>query len=208
MKKPINWTDEVYRKQNHSVPCYWDRTRSEKKIENQHGMRLKTLVISKRPRTKWQEDHFLSPKHALLTLNDDLYGTRSRKKQVTMLSARKGDKEGHFKDTVCDEMFKITLGVWFRRRSDSQTIKVEKLLDDMVECQGQMSLNGLTVTEDRGYGSIGLLKSLIGRRIGGVIVIPEHLLRCHPFLGVPHFTPESADADFDYLYHETDDRSE
>lgn len=94
----------------------------------------------------------LSPTQSLLTLDDDLYGMRSRDNQMKMLSARKADKEGYITETVCDALFPLKLRVRFRRRGESQFSNVEKIFYSMTEDQGKMSLHGLIVTVDRGYG--------------------------------------------------------
>lgn len=59
---------------------------------------------------------FLNPTHALITLDDDLYGTVSRENQVKVLSSRKADKGGHSTHTICDALFRIMLAVILCRR--------------------------------------------------------------------------------------------
>lgn len=79
---------------------------------------------------------FLTPAHTIVTLDDDLYGTRSKDNQVKTLSARKADREGHAADVVSDALFRLTYAVRFRRRGQSQSDNVEKLLDVLMEGRG------------------------------------------------------------------------
>jgi hypothetical protein len=44
-------------------------------------------------------------------------------------------------------------------------------------------LHGFTVTADRGYAKMSLIKQLVDYDIGFVLIMPEHLLECHPFVG-------------------------
>lgn len=92
----------------------------------------------------------LNPTNALLTLDDDFYGTMSRENQVKMLSARKADKEVHTTDMVRDALFRITLAVRFRMRGESQSSNVEKLVDTLTEDRGEMSMHGMILTADMG----------------------------------------------------------
>lgn len=153
----------------------------------------------------------LNPTNALVTLDDDLYDTRYRENHVKILSARKADKKGHSTDTVSDALFRITritLEVRFQKQGESQSSNVERLLDSLTEDQGQMFMYGLIVTADRGYGSIGLLKSLIGCSMGGVMILPDHLLRFQPIVGKSQFVSSSADEDINCDYHQIDVTSE
>lgn len=45
---------------------------------------------------------FFIPLHQVVTLDDDLVGTRARYNQLKALSVRKADKEGHIADVVAD----------------------------------------------------------------------------------------------------------
>jgi hypothetical protein len=44
-------------------------------------------------------------------------------------------------------------------------------------------LHGVTITADRGYAKMSLVKQLVDYDIGFVLIMPEHLLECHPFVG-------------------------
>jgi hypothetical protein len=125
---------------------------------------------------------FLTPMHTFATLDDDLYGTRAGDNQVKTLSIRKADREGHTADAIADALFRITLAVRFRRRGEQQSANVLRLISTLIEGRGEQCLHGLLLTADRGYGSIALIRTLLRHGIGS-IVMPQHLLRCHPFVG-------------------------
>lgn len=123
----------------------------------------------------------LSPNHTTVNLDDELYGTRARDNQVKKLSNRKEDKEGHSADVICDAFFRITLGVRFRRRGENQARNVEQLLKSFTSGHGQLSLRRIIASADRGDGYLKLLKSFLSRATSGVMIMPSHLLKCHPF---------------------------
>lgn len=78
---------------------------------------------------------------------------------------------------------------------------MEKLLDALSEDRGEMEMHGMIINADRGYECIGILKGLIARGMDGVMVLPEHLLRCDPFVGHSHFSLAFADDEVDSEYH-------
>lgn len=78
----------------------------------------------------------LSSNNTFVTIDDDLYGTRAWDNQVKSLSNRKANKEGHTADMICDALFRVTLGVRFRRRGESQATNLDKLLDSLLEGHG------------------------------------------------------------------------
>jgi hypothetical protein len=126
---------------------------------------------------------FLTPNHTFATLDDDLYGTRAVDNQVKTLSSRKADREGHCADALADALFRITLFVRFRRRGNSQANNVRNLLNCVLESRGEQSFHGFTITADRGYAKMSLVKELLKFDLGIVLVMPEHLIACHPFVG-------------------------
>lgn len=140
---------------------------------------------------------FFNPRYLFATLDDDLYGTRAMDNQVKTLSARKADKEGHTADALADALFRITLALRFRRRGQGQCDNVDKLLNDILDGRGKQSLLGFVITADRGYGKLSLLKKLLKNGIGSILVMPEHLLRCHPFVGASFFDVSRNDQDED-----------
>ena len=126
---------------------------------------------------------FFSPTHTPATLDEDLYGSRATDNQVKTFSNRKSDREGHAADTIADAIFRVTLMVRFRRRGVSQAENVSMLVQAILEGRGGQTLHGFIVTADGGYGKISLMRELLYLRIGSIMVMPEHLLQCHPFIG-------------------------
>lgn len=126
---------------------------------------------------------FLSPVHTFATLDDDLYGTTARDNQVKTLSMRKADREGHTADAIADALFRLTIAVRFRRRGEPQFTNVSEFIRTLIEGRGEQCLHGLVITADRGYGSESLIRTLLQHGIGSILVMPQHLPRCHLFLG-------------------------
>lgn len=56
---------------------------------------------------------FLNPTHALVSLDDDLNDTRSRENQVRCLGQERLIRKDQRTDTVCDDIFRITIEVSF-----------------------------------------------------------------------------------------------
>lgn len=126
---------------------------------------------------------FFIPNHLTITLDDDLYGTRARDNQVKTISSRKADTEGHSADAIADAFFRITLAVRFRRRGHSQESNVECMFRAVMQSVGQLSPRGIIVTADRGYGRLSLLSQMLSLGFCSMFIFPEHLIRCHPFVG-------------------------
>ena len=125
---------------------------------------------------------FLSPFYTFATLDDDLYGTRSSDNQVKTHSLRKADPEGHTADALCDALFRVTYMVRFRRREETQASCVASMIDALLEGRGERHLSGCTVTADWGYGKLSTLTSLFSRQINCILIMPDHILKCHPLL--------------------------
>ena len=128
-----------------------------------------------------------TPVHTFATLDDDLYGARASDNQVKTLSARKADREGNTADAMADALFRVTLMIMFRRRGEGQSANVSNLIGTLLEGGGEQSLHGLIITADRGYGSFSLIQNLLTSGIGSIVIMPEHLLRCHTFVGETYF---------------------
>lgn len=99
------------------------------------------------------------------------------------LSVRKADKEGHTAHAIADAIFSVTLMVHFSRRGEGQVENVRHLIDAVLEERGESSFHGFKLTADRGYGKISLVQELLFKGISAIFVSPEHLIRCHPFVG-------------------------
>lgn len=57
----------------------------------------------------------------------------------------------------------------------------------VLEGHGEKVLKSLTVSVDRGYGKESLMQTLADCGSSSIFVLPEHLLRCHPFVGQSYF---------------------
>jgi hypothetical protein len=133
----------------------------------------------------------------MLTLDDDLYGTRASDNQVKKLSCRKADKEGHCAIEVASALFRSTMGVRFMRRGENQDICVDKVVQSVFEGHGQLNMNGVIMAADRGFGKMSSIQKLASIGINVIFIFPEHLLRCHPFVGESFLTPGSRERDDD-----------
>ena len=71
----------------------------------------------------------------------------------------------------------------FRRRGESQSTNVLKLFKCLIEGRCEQSLHGLIVTADRGYRGFSVIRILLQHGTGPITVFPNHLLRCHSFVG-------------------------
>ena len=160
-----------------------------------NAQRDQTPSISEFERTAFRDTCkvFLTPVHMFVTMDDDLYGSRATDNQVKSLSSRKADREGHIADAVADAFFRVTLMVRFRRRGESQLTNVRSLIADLLESRGEQSMHGCIFTADRGYGKMSLLREFQRNGIGSMLVLPEHLLRCHPFVGKSFLLPSRYD---------------
>ena len=126
---------------------------------------------------------FMHLQHATLTLCDDPYGTRVSDNQLKTISNRKADKEGHWADALADPFSRLRLYVSFRRRGQSQTSFVHELVSVVLKGKGSQSNLEIIVTTFWGYGNFMLPRSFPAKDISSLFVMPEHLLRCHPFVG-------------------------
>lgn len=51
-----------------------------------------------------------------------------------------------------------------------------------MEGQSKLWLHGIVATADLGYGNLRLFRRYLKRGMAGVIVVPDHVLPCHPFV--------------------------
>lgn len=122
-----------------------------------------------------------------MTLDDDLYGYFSRENQVKTPSVGKEYKGRQGADVICDAQFCVTIAVRFRRNGEDQKANVENIITPFAESRGEMYMYGLIATEDRGYGSMDLMERFVSCGIGMIMVMPQNLLRCHPFVERSYF---------------------
>ena len=56
-------------------------------------------------------------------------------------------------------------------------------MEYVLEVIGERSVHSLTPTADHGYGMASLMRELLRHRIGSIMIMPQHLLHCHKFVG-------------------------
>lgn len=89
----------------------------------------------------------------MLTIDDDLFGTRTGDNQVKTFSNREADKKGHAADTIACTLSRVVFGLRFRRSGEGQLVGVKTLLNDLFDINGTNAVNLCTVTADRGMES-------------------------------------------------------
>lgn len=89
-----------------------------------------------------------------MTFDNELFRTRAADNQVEILSPRKASKEENSADSIADMLFRVVLGLRFRRRAEKQTEFVAKVLSSILDEKGEEALNGCVITSDRGYGRV------------------------------------------------------
>lgn len=99
------------------------------------------------------------------------------------LISRKADREVHSAGAIADALFRIFIAFRFRRRGETVVVSVQKLVSALAEGRGDQALGGFIIIADRGYGKESILKCLIDSGIGSMLIMPENILRSHPFVG-------------------------
>jgi hypothetical protein len=56
------------------------------------------------------------------------------------------------------------------------------LLSCVLESRGEQNVHGFIITADHGYAKTILVKEMQKLDLGAVLVIPEHVLACHPYV--------------------------
>lgn len=79
-------------------------------------------------------------------------------------------------------------------------MNVKKIFENFLESRGEISLQGIITKSDRGDGSVNLLRVMLSYRIVAIMVMPQHILRCHhlvgsSFLKVGHVDEEEEEGD-------------
>ncbi|PXF42597.1 hypothetical protein BWQ96_07692 [Gracilariopsis chorda] len=132
---------------------------------------------------------FFLTSNLLVTLDDDLFGTRACDNQVKTLSARKGDKEGHSADTVADALFRVLLTLRFWRQGEKNTDSVNNMLGSLLDGRSEEALNACHVTADRGYGKWSFQEIIPRHGLSCVMFMAEHLIECHPSVAKSFLLP-------------------
>ena len=126
---------------------------------------------------------FLHAQSSTITLDDDLFGSRARDNQVKNISTRKADKEGHCANALCDALFLVCLALRFRSRGETNVSNYIKLVDVLSSSTRGVPLAGVLLVADRGFANWQAICRFAERGVSGLLVMPEHLLACHPFVG-------------------------
>lgn len=83
------------------------------------------------------EQIFLHTANQILTLDDDLFGTRAVYVPDKMLSQRKADREGHSAGVVDDALLRVVLYLRFRDRGEPEVESVKTLLSSLFQENGK-----------------------------------------------------------------------
>lgn len=148
-----------------------------------HVTNLETVAMERSRRM------FFVPLHQVVTLDDDLMGTRAQDNPVKMLSPRKADKEGHCADVVADALFRLVLLHRFRRRGEDGATGVRAVLSALTDGRGETSLVSCILAADRGYGKPEFIDVIRRFRLSTLLIHPTHNLRSHPFVALSQFKP-------------------
>lgn len=95
---------------------------------------------------------FLVPIHQVITLDEDLVGTKARDIQVKILISLKEDCKGHMTDVVPDELFLTLIAVRFRRRDAGQEKGAYATMERLLRSAGPTSMSSLIFPADKGSG--------------------------------------------------------
>lgn len=68
-----------------------------------------------------------------------------------------------------------------------------------MEGRGEEAVNGCIVTADRGYRKESFLNMFSKFGFASVFIMPDHLLRVHPFVGKSYLNPILADLEEELL---------
>ena len=125
---------------------------------------------------------FLAPNHTIISLDDDLMGTRAGDNQVKTISNRKADVQGHVADVLADPLFRVVLQMRFRRRHDKLESCCSKIVSILMEVRGDISRHGIIVVADRGYDRRHVLNALMDQGLSCFGVMHEFMLKGHPIV--------------------------
>lgn len=124
-----------------------------------------------------------------VTLEDDLFGTSAADNQVQTPRKLKTDKEGHAADEIADCYLQLVLDGRFRRRGEKKDLDATSALKRAFDSRGEVALNSVMLTADRDYGRPSFLEEV--RKLGPsfLFVMPNHIVRYHPFVARSAFNP-------------------
>ena len=170
---------------NSNILAYAATGRGDDESLGWNAQRDQTVMLSQFERSAFRMTAriFMSSNHTILSLDDDLMGTRATYNQVKTISNRKADKEGHVADVLADALFRVVFQLRFRRRHEKLQYCVEKVMSNLLETRGDLSRQGIVVVADRGYAKRHVLNALMDQGLSCFGVMPEFVLECHPFVG-------------------------
>lgn len=190
-------TLDTWRQISQNILAFSPTNRGDLGQNSWNAQRDRTILLDRFETTAFEMSRnvFFVSDYSILTLDDDLYGTRSSDNQVKTLSARKADKEGHCAIAVADALFRSTIGIRFMRRGENQDACVQKVLERILDETGQINVNGVVMAADRGFGKISAIRKMASLGINILFIFPEHRLKCHPFVGASFLDPKTRESE-------------
>ena len=86
---------------------------------------------------------FLAPNHTIISLDDDLIGTRAADNQVKTIFNRKADGEVHVADVLADALFRVVMQMRFRQRHNKHESCVSEIVSNLLDVRGDISIQRL-----------------------------------------------------------------
>lgn len=96
--------------------------------------------------------------------------------------------EGHVVDCISDALFRVTLYIRIRLQGDRLVDSMKNIFSIHLDEIEEVSLNSAVVTSDRGYGREEIMEILRSCGVTSFLLIPDNLIRCHPFVGSSYLT--------------------
>lgn len=72
------------------------------------------------------------------------------------------------------------------------------MLSSILEHRGDECLRGIIMTVDRGYAHPNMLQEMANYGVACVGIMPEHLVKCHPFVGLSSMKSHNFVEDISY----------
>ena len=89
---------------------------------------------------------------------------------------------------VADAFFRVFLHARLARRGETKKVAVTKLLCQLLENRGDICLEGIVLTVDRGFASGEMVDTLLECRIACVSILKNVSVGGHPFVGRSYLT--------------------
>lgn len=94
---------------------------------------------------------------------------------------------------MADVLFRILLGNKFRRHGERQTASVKKLLINLLEGRGELSLNRCIFKADRGYAKESIMDTISSFGLGSIFIMPDNFMGVNPFVAQYRQNPNRSD---------------